>query len=212
VTSSALEWKLSVGLVEYPTALAAMEERVDQLIAGSAPEMLWFLEHPPLYTGGTSTRPADLLSHEFPFYDAGRGGQITYHGPGQRVAYVMLNLKERSAMDVRAFVGSLEQWLIRTLAHFGIEGFTREGRVGVWVHDPAQGEAKIAALGIRMRRWVTFHGIALNVQPNLDHYRGIVPCGIRGYGITSMHNMGVKASMSEVDAALKAEFEKLFRK
>ena len=210
VASAPIEWKISDGLTEYDPALAQMEARVDAIIAGNAPEMVWLLEHPPLYTAGTSANVADLLAHDFPLHHTGRGGQITYHGPGQRIAYVMLNLKARNAMDVRAYVQNLEQWLIHSLAQFGVESFTREGRVGVWTHDPKQGEAKIAALGIRVRRWVTFHGIALNVSPNLEHYRGIVPCGIRGYGISSLQSLGIPESMKEVDTVLEDEFRKIF--
>jgi len=205
-----IEWKISEGLTPYLPAVAEMESRVTEIIAGRAPEQVWLVEHPPLYTAGTSANGADLLSNQFPLYETGRGGQITYHGPKQRVAYVMLDLKRRNAMDIRAFVQNLEQWLIATLAEFGIEGFTREGRVGVWVNTKTGGEAKIAALGIRVRKWVTFHGVALNVNPDLSHYLGIVPCGIRGFGVTSMHDMGVFASMDEVDAVLKAKFVEIF--
>ena len=186
-----------------------MEARVDAIIAGTAPELVWLVEHPPLYTGGTSADTADLLDTSLPFYETGRGGQITYHGPGQRVAYVMLDLKKRGAMDVRAYVQHLEQWLIHTLARFGVESFTREGRVGVWTDDSGT-ESKIAALGIRVRKWVTYHGIALNVSPDLIPYRGIVPCGIRGYGITSLEKLGILKNMGEVDAVLKEEFSKIF--
>lgn len=194
----------------YLPAVAQMESRVADIIAGRAPELSWLVEHPPLYTAGTSASAADLLSNQFPLYETGRGGQITYHGPNQRVAYVMLDLKRRNAMDIRAFVQNLEKWLISTLAEFGIEGFTREGRVGVWVNTKTGGEAKIAALGIRVRKWVTFHGVALNVNPDLSHYLGIVPCGIRGFGVTSMHDMGVFAIMDKVDAVLKAKFAEIF--
>jgi len=186
-----------------------MEARVEDIIAGKASEMVWLVEHPPLYTAGTSANEADLLSDEFPLYHTGRGGQITYHGPGQRVAYVMLDLKKRGTMDVRAFVQNLEKWLIATLAEFKIEGFIREGRVGVWVNTP-NGEAKIAALGIRVRRWVTFHGISLNINPNLEHYKGIIPCGIQEFGVTSMHKMGYSRDMQEVDNCLRKEFENIF--
>lgn len=204
-----LEWRVSPGLSPYLPTLEEMEKRVEQIINGTAPELVWLLEHPPLYTAGTSADSADLLSNDFPLYNTGRGGQITYHGPGQRVAYVMLDLKKRGAMDVRAFVSNLEQWLIATLAEFGVKGETREGRVGVWVMSDNK-EAKIAALGIRIRKWVTFHGIALNVNPNLAHYAGIVPCGIRGFGVTSLHDLGIKVSMAEVDAALEKNFRKIF--
>jgi lipoyl(octanoyl) transferase len=205
-----MEWILSDKPIAYPDAIAAMERHVDAMIAGGAGERVWLLEHPPLYTGGTSAKPSDLLAaNRFPVYQTGRGGEYTYHGPGQRVAYVMLDLKKRGAADVRAYVQSLERWLIATLAQFGVEGFTREGRVGVWVAT-ANGEAKIAALGIRMRKWVTYHGVSLNVAPDLAHYAGIVPCGIQGYGVTSLEKLGIKASMKEVDAALKREFEKRY--
>ncbi len=205
-----IEWKTSPGLIEYPHAVETMERRAEAIARGEAPEMVWLLEHPPLYTAGTSAKKTDLLDHaRFPVYETGRGGQYTYHGPGQRVAYVLLNLKQRNGMDVRRYVQQLEQWLIATLARFGVEGFTREGRIGVWAVKNGQ-EAKIAALGIRVRRWVTYHGVALNVAPDLSHYAGIVPCGIGDYGVTSLEKLGVKASMEKVDAALKEEFSKLF--
>jgi len=201
-----MEWKIEKNLVSYPDALAAMESRVADILAGRASELVWLVEHPPLYTSGTSAKNSDLLSAQgFPVYEAGRGGQYTYHGPGQRVAYVMLNLKERNQMDVRAYVQRLEQWIIATLAEFGIHGEIRNGRVGVWVRENS-GEAKIAALGIRIRKWVTYHGIAINVNPDLSHYAGIVPCGIREHGVTSLHKMGVKVTMAELDAALKKTF------
>jgi len=199
-------------LVDYPDALKAMETRVQAIHENTAKEALWFLEHPPLYTSGTSAREADLLSQRFPIYKAGRGGEYTYHGPGQRVAYVMLNLYKHPSIgvcDVRAYVKALETWLIRTLAHFGITGHIREGRVGVWVDLPGGSEAKIAAIGIRIRRWVTFHGIALNVHPDLEHFSGIVPCGIKEFGVTSLHDLGVNASMEDVDEVLKREFAEL---
>ena len=173
------------------------------MIAGNADEMVWLLEHPPLYTSGTSAKPSDLIEQRFPVYETGRGGEFTYHGPGQRIGYVMLDLKKRERMDVRAYVKSLEQWIIATLAEFGVAAFTREGRIGVWVDKPKGGEAKIAALGIRVRKWVTFHGISINVNPDLSHYAGIVPCGIREYGVTSLKALGIDASMEEVDTALK---------
>ncbi len=206
---STLEWKISPGLTPYPEAVSQMEQRVEQIINGTAAELVWLVEHPPVYTAGTSADEADLLSNDFPLYHTGRGGQITYHGPGQRVAYVMLDLKKRGAMDVRAFVKNLESWLVATLGEFGVKGEIREGRVGVWVED-GNTENKIAALGIRIRKWVTFHGIALNVNPDLSHYAGIVPCGISGYGITSLHKLDVKASMDEVDMALGIKFREIF--
>ena len=173
------------------------------------PEFVWLLEHPPIYTAGTSAKPTDLLDPRFPVFQTGRGGQFTYHGPGQRVAYVMLDLRLRKA-DVRALCADLEEWIIRTLARFGIEGERRDGRVGIWVVRGNGSEDKIAAIGVRVRRWVTFHGVALNVAPNLDHFGGIVPCGVRGHGVTSLADLGIHASMADVDAALRAEFENAF--
>ena len=208
---SPVEWKTSETLVAYPEAVAAMEKRVADMIAGNAPELVWMLEHPSLYTSGTSARAGDLLDrNRFPVYEAGRGGQFTYHGPGQRIAYVMLDLKRRDAMDVRAYVQALEAWVIAALARFGVAGNIREGRVGVWVETP-RGEAKIAAIGIRIRKWVTFHGISLNVAPDLSHYQGIVPCGISEFGVTSLAALGLEVSMSEVDAVLREEFTRYFK-
>lgn len=204
-----LEWKISEGLIRYEDAISFMESRVEAIIQGEAPEMVWLLEHPPLYTAGTSAQASDLLSPQgFPVYEAGRGGEYTYHGPGQRVAYVMLDLKRRNAMDVRAYVQSLEQWIIDTLATFNIQSFTREGRIGVWVEKPH--EAKIAAIGIRIRKWVTYHGICINAHPDLSHYAGIVPCGIREFGVTSMKQLGLNTSMEELDNALRAQFDACF--
>ncbi len=206
-----LEWKISKGLVPYPEALAAMEAHVAEMVAGRAPERVWMLEHPPLYTSGTSARTSDLLSPQgFPVYEAGRGGQYTYHGPGQQIAYVMLDLKKRGAMDVRAYVQSLEQWIISTLAEFNIAGELREGRVGVWVVEKNGRESKIAALGIRIRKWVTFHGISINVNPDLSHYTGIIPCGIKEHGVTSLHALGVNVGVNEVQATLQSTFSKYF--
>jgi len=197
------EWRISPELVDYPAALAEMEARVAAIQAGEAPELVWLLEHPPLYTAGTSAKATDLLAPQrFPVYEAGRGGQYTYHGPGQRVAYIMLNLKERGA-DVRAYVAQLEALMIATLAQFGVEGLIREGRVGVWVKRNELADDKIGAIGVRIRRWVTFHGLSLNVNPDLSHFAGIVPCGITGHGVTSLHALGKKVSMTEVDAALQ---------
>ena len=208
---NALEWKISKSLTDYDTAISAMENRVEDIIAGSAPEMVWLLEHPPLYTAGTSAKSTDLIGgNDFPVYNAGRGGQYTYHGPGQRVGYVMLNLKKRNAMDVRRYVASLEQWIISSLQQLGVESFTRDGRIGVWTIDRAGKEAKIAALGIRMRKWVSFHGICINVNPDLSHYASIVPCGISDYGVTSLKQLGINATMEELDAVLKIEFKKIF--
>jgi lipoyl(octanoyl) transferase len=202
------EWRMDENPVPYPVAVAAMEARVAAIRAGTAPELVWLLEHPPIYTAGTSAREADLLDPRFPVFHTGRGGQYTYHGPGQRVAYVMLDLHRRGP-DVRLFVHNLEEWLIRALARLGVEGERREGRVGIWVvHDGR--EDKIAAIGVRVRHWVTFHGVSLNVAPNLDDFSGIVPCGIRGHGVTSLAALGVPASMAEADAALKAAFEEVF--
>lgn len=207
-----MEWKISKELVEYPQALAAMAERVGGIQQGTAEELVWLVEHPPLYTLGTSAKPEDVLGEGIPSFETGRGGQVTYHGPGQRVAYVLRDLKHHAGAagpDLRAYVKDLEHWLIATLGVFGIEGFIREGRVGVWVSTP-RGEAKIAALGVRVQKWVTSHGIALNVSPDLAHYTGIVPCGIREFGVTSMHALGVTASMAEVDAVLREKFAAVF--
>ena len=211
------EWTVTHGLVAYDEAVARMEARVAAIASGRAPEEVWLLEHPPLYTAGTSARPADLLAPDrFPVYRTGRGGEFTYHGPGQRVAYVMLDLNAR-APDLRRYVQALEAWIIATLARFDVTGAVREDRIGVWVPRPdkpplASGPAedKIAAIGIRVRRWVTFHGIALNVAPELEHFSGIVPCGVSGHGVTSLAALGVAASMAEVDAALRAAFEQVF--
>jgi lipoyl(octanoyl) transferase len=205
-----MEWKTAEKSVEYPAALETMERRVDGIIAGTAGELGWLLEHPPLYSAGTSAKPGDLFQGSpFPTYDTGRGGEWTYHGPGQRVCYLMLDLKKREMMDMHAYVRRLEQWIISTLKEFGIDGFTREGRVGVWVKDKT-GEAKIAALGVRVRKWVTYHGISLNVSPDLSHYAGIVPCGIKEHGVTSLKAMGIDASMTEIDAILQKKFLGIF--
>ena len=203
----AVEWSVAEAPVAYPDAVAAMEERVAAILARQAPEQVWLLEHPPLYTAGTSARADDLLDPQgMPVFKSGRGGQYTYHGPGQRVAYVMLDLAGRGRMDLRCFVRDLEQWLIETLAEFGIAGTRRRGRVGIWV-EAGGGEAKIAAIGVRVRRWVTFHGVSLNVAPDLAHYRGIVACGIREHGVTSLAALGVEARMEEVDRALRRNFD-----
>lgn len=204
------EWRISDAPVDYPEALAVMEERVRAIRDEAAPELVWLLEHPPLYTAGTSADAADLLTPDrFPVYQTGRGGQYTYHGPGQRVGYVMLDLKQRGA-DVRCFVHDLEEWIIRTLAQFTVKGERRDGRVGIWVDRGHGREDKIAAIGVRVRRWVTFHGIALNVEPDLSHFQGIVPCGIREHGVTSLWDLGITATMDEVDMALKAAFSEVF--
>ena len=203
-----VEWKLSDGLVPYPEALAKMEARAAAIAEGTAGELAWLLEHPPIYTAGTSARDADLLDARFPVYRTGRGGQFTYHGPGQRVGYVMLDLKRRKP-DVRAYVHDLEQWLIETLAALGVKGERREGRVGIWVERGAR-EDKIAALGVRIRRWVSLHGVALNVSPDLGHFSGIVPCGVRAHGVTSLADLGIDVPMADVDIALKGSFQKIF--
>lgn len=208
-----VDWAISERPVEYAEALAIMERRAEQIAAGRCPELVWLLEHPPLYTAGTSARLEDLVAPDrFPVHAAGRGGQYTYHGPGQRIAYVMLDIK-RQAHDLRRFVAGLEGWIIDTLAVFNIVGETREGRVGVWVRRPEKGEGredKIAAIGIRVRRWVSFHGLSINVEPDLEHFSGIVPCGIRDYGVTSFADLGLTTSMTEVDMALRATFETRF--
>ena len=203
----AVEWSVAPGPVPYPDAVAAMEERVAGILARQAPEQVWLLEHPPLYTAGTSAQADDLLDPQgLPVFKTGRGGQYTYHGPGQRVAYVMLDLAARRRMDLRCFVRDLERWLIGTLAEFGVAGMCRSGRVGIWVETDG-GEAKIAAIGVRVRRWVTFHGVSLNVAPDLAHYRGIVACGIREHGVTSLAALGIEATMSDVDLALRRNFD-----
>jgi lipoyl(octanoyl) transferase len=204
----ALEWKISDSPVGYPDAVALMEARAAAIHEGRAGELVWLLEHPPIYTAGTSSKDADLLEARFPVHQTGRGGQFTYHGPGQRVGYVMLDLKRRKP-DVRAYVHDLEQWLIETLALFNVKGERREGRVGIWVQRGAR-EDKIAALGVRIKRWVTFHGISLNVDPDLSHFGGIVPCGISGHGVTSLADLGILVSMADVDVALKQSFRKVF--
>ncbi len=215
----AVEWVVAPGLTGYVEALAAMEARAEAIAAGEANERVWLLEHPPLYTAGTSAKEADLLAPRFPVHHVGRGGQFTYHGPGQRVAYVMLDLKRRRP-DVRAYVAALEAWLIGALAALGVAGDTREDRVGVWVVRPdkptaadgALAEDKIAAIGVRVRRWATFHGVALNVAPDLSHFAGIVPCGIADarFGVTSLADLGANASMVGADLALRRSFEALF--
>ena len=190
-------------LLDYPEAVEAMEARVAAIREGRADEMIWYVEHPPLYTSGTSANPTDLISDQFPVYEAGRGGQYTYHGPGQRVVYLILNLKKRQQVpDIKSYVCALEEWIIQTLKEFDIKGERREGRIGIWVGTP-QGECKIAALGVRIRHWVTYHGIAINAAPDLSHFSGIVPCGIQEFGVTSMHALGKEVSMEELDAALQ---------
>jgi lipoyl(octanoyl) transferase len=209
-----VEWRVEAAPVPYPDALAVMDARAAAVAAGTADELVWLIEHPPLYTAGTSARPEDLLDQRFPVFTAGRGGQLTYHGPGQRVAYVMLDLGRRGA-DVRRFVANLEEWLIRTLAAFDVAGERREDRVGVWVSRPDKGpgfEDKIAAIGVRLRRWVSFHGISINVEPDLTHFNAIVPCGVADprYGVTSLVDLGHPLAMADVDIALRQAFEELF--
>lgn len=214
-----VEWRISDGLVGYEEALAFMEDRVAAIARGAAPECVWLLEHPPIYTAGTSAKDSDLLDARFPVHRTGRGGQFTYHGPGQRIAYVMLDLTQRRR-DIRAFVCALESWLIATLAEFGVAGERREARVGVWVRRPDKApgpngemaEDKIAAIGVRLRQWVSFHGIALNVAPDLSHFSGITPCGVREshLGVTSLKDLGAPATMADVDAALRRRFEAIF--
>lgn len=213
-----VEWRISDGLTDYREALAWQEARVAAIRAGEAPECVWLLEHPPVVTAGTSARREDLIEPDrFPVFETGRGGEYTYHGPGQRVAYAMLDLAARGR-DVRAFVRGLEEWAIRALARFGVSGERREGRVGVWVVRPDRppapdgrpAEDKIAAIGVRLRRWVSYHGVAINLEPELDHYRSIVPCGIRDHGVTSLADLGVPASMTDLDRALRGAFEEVF--
>ena len=216
---SAIEWRVSDGPVPFGDAVAFMEARAAAIASGEAPETVWFLEHPPLYTAGTSALTADLLEARFPVHKTGRGGQFTYHGPGQRVIYVMLNLNRRNP-DLRAYVSALEAWLIAALREFGVAGARAEGRIGVWVSRPDKprsihgeiAEDKIAAIGVRVRRWITFHGMALNVAPDLSHFAGIVPCGIKAahLGVTSLKDLGVEARMSDVDQALRDSFGPVF--
>ena len=216
--SPPVEWAISDGLVAYDAAVAEMEARVAAIAAGDAAERVWLLEHPPLYTAGTSARDEDLVdSSRFPVHRSGRGGQFTYHGPGQRVAYAMLDLNRRTP-DLRRYVAALEAWLIATLAALNVRGERREDRVGVWVRRPEKapgptGEAaeeKIAAIGIRVRRWVSFHGVSLNVEPDLSHFSGIVPCGVRAHGVTSLVDLGLPVSLPEVDAVMRSAFETIF--
>jgi lipoyl(octanoyl) transferase len=208
-----VEWAVSPGLVPYAESVAFMEARVAAIAAGEASEMVWLLEHPPLYTAGVSSKDDDLLdAGRFPVHRSGRGGQFTYHGPGQRVAYVMLDLNRRGR-DVRAFVRGLEQWIIGALDRVGVQAGVRDGRVGVWVERKGAGwsrEDKIAAIGVKVRKWVSFHGISLNVEPDLDHFGGIVPCGIAEHGVTSLIDLGVLATMDEADAALRSAFDAVF--
>jgi lipoyl(octanoyl) transferase len=216
--STPVEWRVEPGLTPYEYALAFMEARADAIRQGGAAEMVWLVEHPPLYTAGTSAKATDLVEPDrFPVFTAGRGGEYTYHGPGQRVAYVMLDLKRRRE-DVRAFVAALEDWIIATLGRFNVKGERREDRVGVWVVRPdrppmpdgSPAEDKIAAIGIRLRRWVSFHGIAINVEPNLQHFSGIVPCGVADRGVTSLVDLGLPVTMADLDLALKSAFGAVF--
>jgi lipoyl(octanoyl) transferase len=209
-----VEWRISDSQVAYPEAVAAMEARAAAIADGRANELVWLLEHPPLYTSGTSGKAGDLLDPRFPLFETGRGGQLTYHGPGQRVAYVMLDLKRRRP-DVRAYVAALEEWIIHTLASFNVRGERREDRVGVWVKRPDKGEGfedKIAAIGVRLKRWVSFHGIAINVDPDLNHFSAIVPCGVADprFGVTSLLDLGHAAGLADVDIALRQAFEPIF--
>ena len=211
------EWTTTPGLTDYPQSVAFMEARAAAIACGEAEELVWLVEHAPLYTAGTSARPQDLLNPRFPVHEAGRGGQYTYHGPGQRVIYVMLDLNRRGR-DVRAFVKNLENWVIDTLAEFNLKGEIREGRVGVWIARPDKAplldgsmrEDKIAAIGIKLRKWVSFHGISINVEPDLTHYSGIVPCGIQGHGVTSLVDMGLPVGMADLDLALRQGFARRF--
>lgn len=209
-----VEWIISSGLVEYPDALKAMDERVDLIQNGNAKELVWLLEHPPLYSAGTSAKPEDLLTpNRFPVFKTGRGGQYTYHGPGQRVAYIMLDLNRRRR-DIRAFVSNLETWIINTLAKFNIRGERRSDRIGIWVRrtdlNNSEREDKIGAIGIRIKRWVTLHGISINVSPDLEHFGGIIPCGIGGYGVTSFEDIGQPLEVYDLDLELRTEFDQLF--
>lgn len=209
-----VEWAVSPGLIPYPEAVAVMEARAEAIAEGVAGELVWLLEHPPLYTGGVSAKAGDLLAPDrFPVFQSGRGGQYTYHGPGQRVAYVMLDLRARQR-DAHAFVAALEAWLIGALAQFNVEGQIRQDRVGVWVERKAPGipprEDKIAAIGVKLRRWVSFHGVSLNVEPDLGHFDGIVPCGVTQHGVTSLVDLGLPVTMDEADGALKSAFGKVF--
>jgi lipoyl(octanoyl) transferase len=214
LTQTQVEFRVSDGLLPYPEAISGMRARVETIRAGTAPELVWLVEHPPLYTAGTSADPADLLnSHDFPTFAAGRGGQWTYHGPGQRTAYVMLDLTRHHGpirpRDVRQFVWALEEWLILALKTFDVRGERRDGRVGIWIAS-GDGEKKIAAIGVRVSHWVSWHGVALNVAPNLNHFNGIVPCGLRDHGVTSLVGQGIPATMEQADSALIAAWPEVF--
>ena len=216
ITRTTQEWRISEGLTPYPDALALMRDRVAQIRAGTAGELVWLVEHPPLYSAGTSARSTDLIDpSRFPTFASGRGGQWTYHGPGQRTIYVMLDLAQKHggfpANDIHCYVNALEEWLIRALDRFNVKGERRKGRVGIWVADPARGtEAKIGAIGVRVSRWVSWHGAALNVDANMEHFSGIVPCGVRDHGVTSLAALGIPVTMHEVDAALRAAWDEVF--
>ncbi|MDG4542703.1 MAG: lipoyl(octanoyl) transferase LipB [Rickettsiales bacterium] len=205
-----MQYLISDGLQDYPESLNIMEKTVAGIISGTSDELVWLTEHPPLYTAGSSAAKHDLLeADKFPVYQTGRGGQYTYHGPGQRVVYVMLDLKKRQATDIKAYIFDLEQWIINTLNFFGVDGQRRQGRVGIWVENEGT-EEKIAAIGIRVRKWVTYHGIAININPDLSHFEGIVPCGISQYGVTSLEKLGINVPKEKVDEVLKREFENIF--
>jgi lipoyl(octanoyl) transferase len=213
--AATLRWAIADGLTPYPDALTAMQARVAAIRDGTADELVWLVEHPPLYTAGTSAKPEELTDPtRFPTFAAGRGGQWTYHGPGQRTGYVMLDLTRRHGTvpprDVRGYVNGLEEWLIRALARFGVRGERRAGRIGIWVADAAGNEAKIGALGVRVTRWVSWHGVALNVAPDLSHFGGIVPCGISQHGVTSLRALGIDATLADADAALQAAWQEVF--
>jgi lipoyl(octanoyl) transferase len=214
MTKPGTTWETAAGLTPYEDAVASMQVRIAGIRAGAAPEQVWLVEHPPLYTSGTSAKPEDLVDARFPTFAAGRGGQWTYHGPGQRVAYVMLDLAEPHGAlkpkDVRGYVAALEAWMIGTLADFEVKGEIRPGRVGIWVVLPDGTEAKIGAIGVRVTRWVTWHGAALNVAPDLSHFSGIIPCGIAAHGVTSLAALGVPASLTDVDAALAKHWSRIF--
>ena len=204
-----VEWLISNQLIDYNHAIKFMEERIQLISANLADELVWLLEHPPLYTAGISATDDDVIEKLFPIYKTGRGGKYTYHGPGQRIIYLMLNLKKRNRCDIRLYIKDLSNWIINVLKHFNIVGEFKEDRIGIWVNNNSV-EEKIAAFGIRLRKWVTYHGIALNVSPNLSHYKGIIPCGLQNYGVTSMEKLGVEVSFSELNDTLKQEFYKIF--
>lgn len=207
-----IEWRISKVLVDYETAVSVMEDRVAAIRAGEKDELIWLLEHPPLYTAGTSAKADDLLNPQFPVYETGRGGQYTYHGPGQRVAYVMLDLKKRQqAPDIKQYICNLEQWIINSLQEFDIKGERREGRVGIWVDRGVPfADSKVAAVGVRVRHWVTYHGISINVNPDLSHFSGIVPCGISDAGVTSMRELGINSGMDALDRVLEEKASEIF--